>query len=377
MDVHRRADLESRLTSTEIVDVSVVDAVSEASPASSSGYRPARAVARVMLNRPRRLNAMSWEMITDLRRVFRQLSVDDVLAKEVRVVVLCSEGTYCPAVQTMAKLRHCACAAVVAASDVSRLWSVCVAPGKGFCVGADFKASMMGSGGRAWDATKPECQAHFSGLISDVRNAPQPVVAAVQGPAYGGGMCLALAADVRIASADAAFRAAFLTLGLSGCEMGSSFFLPRLVGESVARDMMMTGRVLRATEAKTLGLVSVVVPLQELHGAAMAKAAAMVNNSSPLGLRLTKRHLNQQSDGMALHAALSGEDLNQLKCLNDEECNLHAADYTSRVLGSASRRPATSAAAACVPETSPRDMQDAGESTESRSTIDHLPKSRL
>src|SRR3954452_17273089 len=117
---------------------------------------------------------------------------------------------------------------------------------------------------------------------------PQPVIAAVNGPAAGGGLALALAADTRVCSESARFNAAFVRLGISGCDMGVSYLLPRIVGPTVAFEMMLTGRLIDAPEAVRVGLVLDVVPDGSVVAAAIEIASRIVANA-PLAVRMTKQ----------------------------------------------------------------------------------------
>ena len=128
-----------------------------------------------------------------------------------------------------------------------------------------------------------------------MRRAPQPIIAAVHGAAAGGGFAIALAADVRIAGESARMNAAFIRLGLSACDVGVSYFLPRLVGASVASELLLTGDFIDADRALATGLVSRVVPDAELESAAREMAGRMLRNS-PLALRLTKECLEVNVD---------------------------------------------------------------------------------
>src|SRR6201988_3308526 len=120
-----------------------------------------------------------------------------------------------------------------------------------------------------------------------MRRAPQPIIACVQGAAAGGGFALALGADVRIAGESARMNAAFIRLGLSACDVGVSYFLPRYVGASVAAELLLTGNFIDAARAERLGLVSRVVTDAELETTARALAGDILRNS-PLGVKLTK-----------------------------------------------------------------------------------------
>jgi enoyl-CoA hydratase len=135
----------------------------------------------------------------------------------------------------------------------------------------------------------------------------------VHGAACGGGFALALASDVRLAGESARMNAAFIRIGLSACDMGVSYFLPRLVGGSVASELMLTGRFIEAERALRVGLVSKVVPDDALEGEAAALAREMLA-ATPLGLRLTKECLNASVDAPSLESAIAMEDRNQVLC---------------------------------------------------------------
>ncbi|MFT4614639.1 MAG: enoyl-CoA hydratase/carnithine racemase [Bacteroidia bacterium] len=132
----------------------------------------------------------------------------------------------------------------------------------------------------------------------------------IQGAACGGGFSLALASDMRIAGDSAKLNAAYIKIGLTGCDMGSSYFLPRLVGVSVASELLMTGRFIHAPRALAVNLVSEVVPDAELEQAAAPLVADLLR-TSPMGLRLTKEALNMNIDAGSLEAAMALEDRHQ------------------------------------------------------------------
>jgi enoyl-CoA hydratase/carnithine racemase len=138
-------------------------------------------------------------------------------------------------------------------------------------------------------------------------------VALVHGAACGGGFAFALAADIRIAGESARMNAAFIRLGLSACDMGVSYFLPRLVGLSVASELMLTGRFIAAPRALATGLVSEVVPDEQLEAAAQPYLEEMLT-TSPMGLRLTKEGLGLAVDAPSLAAAMAIENRNQVLC---------------------------------------------------------------
>jgi enoyl-CoA hydratase len=154
-------------------------------------------------------------------------------------------------------------------------------------------------------------QRHISEIVMLMRRAPQPIIAAVRGAASGGGFAIALAADVRVAGESARMNAAFIRLGLSACDVGVSYFLPRLVGASVASELLLTGDFIDAARAEKTGLVSRVVPDGELDACARAMAESMLRNS-PLALRLTKECLKHSIDAGSLEQAIAMEDRNQV-----------------------------------------------------------------
>jgi enoyl-CoA hydratase len=146
-----------------------------------------------------------------------------------------------------------------------------------------------------------------------MRRCPHPIISLVHGPACGGGFALALASDIRIAGASARMNAAFIRIGLSACDIGVSYFLPRLVGVSVASELMLTGRFINAERALRVGLVSEVVADDKMEEAVKPYLDEMLT-TSPLGLRMTKECLNMSVDAGSLEAAVAMEDRNQILC---------------------------------------------------------------
>ena len=233
--------------------------------------RPRDGVAVVRLNRPERLNAINAAMQTELRRALADVAVDNA----VRAVVLTGAG-------------------------------------RGFCAGID----MRDFGPNAPEASAPAAdrmrfQESMAGLAEAIRQLPQPVIAAVNGPCVGAGFALCLACDIRICSAAASFGNAAILLGLSGAEMGMSYHLPRIVGTSVAADWMLTGRTVSATEADRRGLVSQVAEPDRLADSAV-ELASLIADLAPLGVQLTKRALQVNTDAASLSSALELENRNQV-----------------------------------------------------------------
>jgi enoyl-CoA hydratase len=144
-----------------------------------------------------------------------------------------------------------------------------------------------------------------------MRSLRPPVIAAVRGAAAGGGFAFALASDIRIVSESARFNAAFVRIGLSGCDIGVSWLLPRLVGASIAFELLLTGRFIAAEEALRLGLVASVVSEEELMTAAF-DCARMIAANSPLGVRMTKEVMWAQLEVSSLRAGIDLENRTQI-----------------------------------------------------------------
>ncbi|MBS1693279.1 MAG: enoyl-CoA hydratase [Actinobacteria bacterium] len=234
--------------------------------------RPRPHVALVTLNRPERMNSMAFDVMVPLRDALRALTSDNA----VRVVVLTGAG-------------------------------------RGFSSGADHK-----SAGLVPDVdglTRPTYALRSMELLDDViltlRKLHQPVIAAVNGAAIGGGLCLALAADIRVAADGAYFRAAGINNGLTASELGLSYLLPRAVGSSRAFEIMLTGRDVDAAEAERIGLVSRTVPAADLLDTCYAMAERIAGFSRP-GTELTKRTLWSGLDATSLEGHMQAEGLGQL-----------------------------------------------------------------
>src|SRR5213592_1330235 len=182
--------------------------------------RPAPSVRVLTLNRPYQLNAMTAELCEALHEELRGIAAD----RSCRVVVVTGAG-------------------------------------RAFCVGVDLRGYGRAPGNDGSDPARDQLanQEHMSRLILRLRATPQPVIAAVNGPAAGFGLALALGSDIRFAARDAVLRAAFLNVGVSNCDMGTSWLLPRLIGASRAHELMLTGRRVGAQEALAIGLVAEVV----------------------------------------------------------------------------------------------------------------------
>ena len=181
---------------------------------------------------------------------------------------------------------------------------------KGFCSGMDLKEfSTRDSVNRTPDMFY-HGQSHFSRIYRLMRSCPQPIITAVHGPAFGGGLSFAIASDVRIASEDAVFCAQYINIGVGGADMGSSYFLWRLVGSGKAAEMCLTGNRVPADEALRIGLVNYVHPREKLMDATMELAKNMASKSR-IALHMTKEALNTALNATSLEDALKLEDRNQ------------------------------------------------------------------
>lgn len=161
-------------------------------------------------------------------------------------------------------------------------------------------------------------QKMLSEVMILLRKIPQPVIAAVNGVAYGGGLGFALAADIRLAGESAKFCNAFINIGVSGADMGSSYWLPRLIGFSRAAEFMYTGRVMDAKEADKIGLVTRVVADETLLEEA-TNLAQQILGKSPMGIRFTKDALNANIDAQSLEVAIKLENRSQVICLSTKD----------------------------------------------------------
>ena len=233
---------------------------------------PQDGVTRITLNRPERLNALNAALVGELHATLADIASD----RACRVVVLTGAG-------------------------------------RGFCAGLDLSGYGTPPGHQPKDRVQDTfaTQTHIASLVPRLRSLPQPVISAVNGPAAGGGLALALASDVRIAAVSARFNVAFVRLGISGCDIGVSWLLPRLIGASRAWEMMLTGRLLDAEEADRIGLVLKVVADDELQSAALETAALIVANS-PWGIRMTKEVMWSQLEIGSLQAGIDLENRTQV-----------------------------------------------------------------
>jgi enoyl-CoA hydratase len=211
--------------------------------------KPAPHVTVVTLNRPERMNAMAFDVMIPFRETLEEVSHDN----ETRAVIVTGAGT-------------------------------------GFCSGADLVSPgrMPHIAGLTRTTIAQRAGELLHDVILEINEMPHPVIAAINGPAIGGGLCLAAACDIRLAAPEAYFRAAGINNGLTAAELGLSFVLPRVIGSGRSTELMLTGRDMDAEEAQQAGLVSRVVPQEELLPAAI-EVADRIAGLSRIGVELTKK----------------------------------------------------------------------------------------
>ena len=253
--------------------------------------RPRPGIAQITLNRPETLNAMTSELIESLHDNLDTIAVDG----SVRVVVLTGAG-------------------------------------RGFCAGLDLGGygTAPHTAGLGRIQTGFAVQRHIAGLIPRLRSLPQPVIAAVNGAAAGGGFALVLGSDVRLAARSAKFNAAFIRIGLSACDIGTSWLLPRLVGVARAQELMLTGRVFDVEEAHRIGLVVEVHEDETLLEAAYAKAELIMRNA-PMGVAMTKEGMWTALE-VPMQAAIDIENRQQIMLSQ-------TADHREAMMAFLERRP--------------------------------------
>jgi enoyl-CoA hydratase len=234
-------------------------------------------VRMIKLNRPEQLNAITAELCSALHVELERAAAD----RSCRAIVLTGEG-------------------------------------RGFCAGLDLRGYGEAPGNDGVDEARDRFsnQQHMSRLILRLRSTPQPIIAAVNGPAAGFGLALALASDIRYAPRSAVFRAAFVNIGLSNCDMATSWLLPRLIGASRSHELMLTGRKVSAEEAERIGLVADLVEDDRLL-ARSVEAAEQIAAWAPWGVRLTKQGMWTALE-IPQQAAVEYEERQQIMALHGQ-----------------------------------------------------------
>jgi enoyl-CoA hydratase/carnithine racemase len=250
------------------------------------------AIEILSLNRPAERNAVSPDMIAELTAYFSALHERPAT----RVVILRGNGAE-------------------------------------FSAGAELGSDAFAAPGKGRPQRQLRMQQNYSGVIRLMRSCPQPIIGLVHGAACGAGFSFLLACDVRFAAPNARMNAAYIRIGVGGCDMGSGYLLPRLIGLSVTSELLLTGRFLKAERARAIGLVSDIVPDDELLAKGLEFASEMLS-VSPMGLRMTKQALNALVDAPSLDAALMMEDRQQVILLE-------TADHAEAVQAFRERRDAS------------------------------------
>jgi enoyl-CoA hydratase len=247
-------------------------------------------IAVVTLNRPEKLNALSHELVDDIHRALDEIRANN----ECRVVVLTGAG-------------------------------------RGFCSGLDLSSLAPGAvaDGTTFPRSGMRWQEHIADLTARIHRLRQPVIAAVNGAAYGGGFGIALACDIRIASASARFCTQFIKLGLGGCDIGVSYTLPRIIGAGPAFDLILTSRVVDADEALRLGIVSRLSSDTSVVDDALEIAETLCSYGK-FGLESTKQVMWANLVASSLEQALHLENRSQILASTGGEAQEAAAGFVSR-----------------------------------------------
>lgn len=252
--------------------------------------QPADGVTRLTLNRPERLNALTYELVRDLHAAFDAVDKDH----DCRVVILTGAG-------------------------------------RGFCAGLDLTGfgTVPGTENQGRPQQGMATQQIIADLVPKMRDVRQPIIAAINGAAAGGGFALALASDVRICTDTAKFGSAFVRLGISGCDIGVSWMLPRLIGASRSHELLLTGRVFDSAEADKLGLVSQVVSDDALMDAVL-ETAGNISRNSPFGVWMTKEVMWSNLETPSLRAGIDIENRTQILASQTEDSRRAMAEFLSR-----------------------------------------------
>lgn len=234
--------------------------------------KPSVDIAVVTLNRPERMNAMAFDVMVPFREALEMLSFDP----QVRVVIVTGAGD-------------------------------------GFCSGADLEdpGYLPMFDGLTMPGISRRAMRVLEDVVKTIQDMHQPVIAAVNGPAIGGGFCLAMAADIRVASETAYFRSAGINNGLTAAELGLSYVLPRAIGSSRAFEIMLTGRDVDAKEASDIGMVSRVVAPDALLPTCM-EMAERITQFSQMGVEMTKQILWAGLESSSKQAHMTHEGNAQL-----------------------------------------------------------------
>ena len=252
--------------------------------------QPADGVTQLTLNRPEKLNALTYDLVQELHAALDAIDRDHGC----RVVILTGAG-------------------------------------RGFCAGLDLNG--FGTVPGTEELGRPQqglaVQQYIATLVPRLRDTRQPVIAAVNGACAGGGFAIALASDIRICSQSARFGTAFVRLGLSGCDIGVSWLLPRLIGASRAWELLLTGRVFDAAEADKLGLVTRCVADDAVLATALEHAERIKANS-PFGVWMTKEVMWSNLETGSLQSGIDLENRTQILASLTEDSRRAMSGFLSR-----------------------------------------------
>jgi enoyl-CoA hydratase/carnithine racemase len=252
--------------------------------------RPIDGVVQVTLNRPDQLNSLTTELVNEFSDVLRGIARDE----DVRVVVLTGAGR-----------------AFSAGLDLN---------GYGDDEREHRQGLIRGTLSR---------QREIAGIAEQLHRLPQPIIAAVNGPAAGAGLAFVCASDIRIAAEGAIFAVSFIRAGFSACDIGTSWLLPRIVGAGRAHELMLTGRRFDAAEAREIGLVTDVVAPDQLLATALAKAEQIMLNA-PFGVELTKQGMWVSLETPAFLAAVELENRQQILTALTEDSKESSAAFLQK-----------------------------------------------
>lgn len=252
--------------------------------------RPCPDIAVITLNRPDKLNALSSDLVEELHATLDDIAADN----DCRVVVLTGSG-------------------------------------RGFCAGLDLTDPNppAAGGGTEFPRSGMRWQERIAALTVKLHRLRQPVIAAVNGPAYGGGFALAMASDIRIAAESARFCTQFIKLGIGGCDIGVSYTLPRIIGAGPAFDLILTARTVDAAEALRLGMVTRVSPDGQVLDDALTIAETLCGYGK-FGLESTKQVLWANLDAGCLETALHVENRSQILASQSGEIRQFATAFAQR-----------------------------------------------
>ena len=250
---------------------------------------PKPGVTQLTLNRPERLNALTHELVDELHAALDTVHADH----DCRAVIITGAG-------------------------------------RGFCAGLDLTGfgAVPGTEEHGRPQQGMAVQQFIARLVPHMRSVRQPIIAAINGAAAGGGFAIALASDIRLCAASAKFGTAFVRLGISGCDIGVSWLLPRLIGASRAWELMLTGRVFDAAEADRLGLVTRVVDDETLLDEALVVAEQIAANS-PMGVWMTKEVMWSNLEVGSLQAGIDMENRTQILTSGTEDSRRAMAGFLS------------------------------------------------